>query len=422
MQRDLNYTQVKCRQAILAGTDPARMKDARKAFDKAWSDIGKDIAELEELSPRWSSEDRERLNDIKMRLPPLRAPEETAMNHAASGERDAVIKAGNENADLVTPANIAVKKSVDGIADEYVTILASSEEQLHTESRSLSLTMAVTTMVALLIGIFVAIFLSSRISLSTHAVMVQAEAIAAGDLTRDDLRISTHDELGNLTAAINKMSSGLKRMITSITDSSAQVATASEGLNTTSQRITDNSEQTSAQAEVVSKAAEAVSQNLKTVATGAEEMGVSIREIAKNATEAAKVATAAVEVVKTTTTIVSKLGESSTEIGNVIKVITSIAQQTNLLALNATIEAARAGQAGKGFAVVANEVKELAKQTARATEDISHKIEAIKPTRKQPSTPSPPSAVSSTRSTISRTPSRLQSKSRMPPPMRCHEM
>ncbi len=107
MQRDLNYTQVKCRQAILAGTDSARMKDARKAFDKAWSDIGKDIAELEELSPRWSSEDRERLNDIKMRLPPLRAPEETAMNHAASGERDAVIKAGNENADLVTPASMA---------------------------------------------------------------------------------------------------------------------------------------------------------------------------------------------------------------------------------------------------------------------------------------------------------------------------
>jgi methyl-accepting chemotaxis protein len=78
-----------------------------------------------------------------------------------------------------------------------------------------------------------------------------------------------------------------------------------------------------------------------------------------------------------TNTTVAKLGESSAEIGNVVKVITSIAQQTNLLALNATIEAARAGEAGKGFAVVANEVKELAKQTAKATEDISRKIEAI---------------------------------------------
>jgi methyl-accepting chemotaxis protein len=106
-------------------------------------------------------------------------------------------------------------------------------------------------------------------------------------------------------------------------------------------------------------------------------MGASIKEIAKNATEAAKVATSAVKVAETANATVSKLGDSSTEIGQVIKVITSIAQQTNLLALNATIEAARAGEAGKGFAVVANEVKELAKETAKATEDISRKIEAI---------------------------------------------
>jgi uncharacterized phage infection (PIP) family protein YhgE len=106
-------------------------------------------------------------------------------------------------------------------------------------------------------------------------------------------------------------------------------------------------------------------------------MGTSIKEIAKNATDAAKVANSAVKVAEDTTATVSKLGDSSTEIGQVIKVITSIAQQTNLLALNATIEAARAGEAGKGFAVVANEVKELAKETAKATEDISRKIEAI---------------------------------------------
>jgi methyl-accepting chemotaxis protein len=120
-----------------------------------------------------------------------------------------------------------------------------------------------------------------------------------------------------------------------------------------------------------------VNQHLQTVSSGAEEMGISIKDIAKNATDAARVAASAVTVAEATTATVSKLGDSSTEIGNVIKVITSIAQQTNLLALNATIEAARAGEAGKGFAVVANGVKELAKQTARATEDISRKVEAI---------------------------------------------
>src|ERR1700686_2670028 len=155
------------------------------------------------------------------------------------------------------------------------------------------------------------------------------------------------------------------------------LSSAAEELTATSRQMSANAEETSAQTRVVSSATLQVNQNLQTVATGAEEMGASIKEIAKNATEAARVATSAVKVAETANTTVSKLGDSSTEIGQVIKVITSIAQQTNLLALNATIEAARAGEAGKGFAVVANEVKELAKETAKATEDISRKIEAI---------------------------------------------
>jgi methyl-accepting chemotaxis protein len=120
-----------------------------------------------------------------------------------------------------------------------------------------------------------------------------------------------------------------------------------------------------------------VSRSTQSVATSTEEMSASIREIAKSASESARVASQAVRVAETTTTTVGKLGDSAIEIGKIIKVITSIAQQTNLLALNATIEAARAGESGKGFAVVANEVKELAKETAKATEDIGRSIESI---------------------------------------------
>ena len=155
------------------------------------------------------------------------------------------------------------------------------------------------------------------------------------------------------------------------------LASSSEELTAVSQQMAGNAEETATQANIVSAASEQVSKNVSSVASASEEMQSSIREIAKNANESARVAKNAVSVAHTTNETVKKLGESSQEIGNVIKVITSIAQQTNLLALNATIEAARAGEAGKGFAVVANEVKELAKQTAKATEEIGQKIDAI---------------------------------------------
>jgi methyl-accepting chemotaxis protein len=131
------------------------------------------------------------------------------------------------------------------------------------------------------------------------------------------------------------------------------------------------------QAGIVAAAAEQVSRSVQSVAAGAEQMSASIREIAQNATEAAKVAQNATDAASSANDSVARLGSSSQEIGNVVKLITSIAEQTNLLALNATIEAARAGEAGKGFAVVAGEVKELASETARATEDIARRVEAI---------------------------------------------
>ena len=163
----------------------------------------------------------------------------------------------------------------------------------------------------------------------------------------------------------------------SVSESAQSVSASSEELAVISSQMLSNAEETAAQANVVSAAAEQVSNNVQTVATAVEQMGASVKEISQSAQQASRVAAQAVTAAEATNATVSKLGSSSMEIGQVVEVITSIAEQTNLLALNATIEAARAGEAGKGFAVVANEVKELAKQTASATEEISGKIAAI---------------------------------------------
>lgn len=203
-----------------------------------------------------------------------------------------------------------------------------------------------------------------------------ALAVAQGDLA-NQIEAENVGEFCTLTHNVNQMIQNLRDSMRQISEIATTVATASEELTAVSSEMSDNADQTAEQATSASASAEQVSQNATTVATAIEEMNVSIREIAKNAAEGAKVATDAVKTSNETNQTITKLGQSSVEIGKVIKVITSIAQQTNLLALNATIEAARAGDAGRGFAVVANEVKELAKQTATATEEISQQIEAI---------------------------------------------
>jgi methyl-accepting chemotaxis protein len=208
------------------------------------------------------------------------------------------------------------------------------------------------------------------------AMLEVVQAAADGDLTRD-VPVSGDDAIGQMGQGLRRLLEDLRTSVAAIAQNADSLASAAEELHAVSEQMGVNAGETSSQANVVSAASEQVSANVETVATGAEEMNASIKEIAKNAAEAAKVAGQAVDVASVTNTTVAKLGDSSAEIGQIIKVITGIAQQTNLLALNATIEAARAGEAGKGFAVVANEVKELAKETAKATEDISQKIEAI---------------------------------------------
>ncbi len=209
-----------------------------------------------------------------------------------------------------------------------------------------------------------------------HRVRTVLEALADGDLTLH-AEVDSRDELGQMAAALERATERLRATVRDIDHAAHELADSSAGLSRVSAQMSDSAAGSAASALQVSATAGQVSEHVHAVAAGTEQMSASIREIAQSTSSAAAVAVEAVTIAQSTTELVTQLGDSSTEIGNVVKLISSIAAQTNLLALNATIEAARAGDAGKGFAVVAAEVKELADQTGSATEDIGRRVTAI---------------------------------------------
>ena len=292
---------------------------------------------------------------------------------ALDSDRPRFERAYNESA---APLVVGVNQAFDdlrSIEESYASDAVDSANRTFTLSRNL-------VIIAMLAGLLLAVGLGAltivRITRPLSEVNTTLAKVADGDLT-GVVEVRSNDEVGRMAGSLNRATSSMRETVQTLGTASQSLSSAATQLSATSTQIGGSAGRASDQAGRIATAAEEIRRNVDTVSAGAEEMGASIREIAENANQAAAVAGQAVQMAQTTNETVTKLGESSAEIGNVIKLITAIAEQTNLLALNATIEAARAGDAGKGFAVVASEVKDLAQETARATEDIGARVTAI---------------------------------------------
>lgn len=275
----------------------------------------------------------------------------------------------------------AIASDLDAVRESIVRDLKVLGAQQAASNQQAMLTMLGVSLFAVVGGILLALFISRRITQPLQAAVGAFKDIAdgEGDLTKR-ITVLSKDELGQMAYWFNAFMDKLERSIAAVSDTVTTLATSSDHLTQTADQMEGHAHATSHRAGTVASAGEQVSTNMETIATGVEEMHASIREIAKNAQESARITHKAAQMADETGASVALLREGGKEIGAIIQVINSIAEQTNLLALNATIEAARAGEAGKGFSVVANEVKELANETAKATEEIRIKVLSMQDT------------------------------------------
>ncbi|HET9517229.1 MAG TPA: methyl-accepting chemotaxis protein [Actinoplanes sp.] len=272
-----------------------------------------------------------------------------------------------------------IAADIDALTTSIDTEAEAAMEAGEDAARSATTLILTVGVVAVVVGLILAIVLIRSITRPLAALNNRLTDIAdgEGDLTQR-IADNSRDEVGQAAAGFNRFADRMRRLVADVAARAHDVAQAAEELSAVSTQLAGGAEETSTQAGVVSAGAERVSTTVSTMAAAAEEMTASIGEISTSAGRATQVAGNGVRSAEEAGATIARLDVSSAEIESVVKLITAIAQQTNLLALNATIEAARAGDSGLGFAVVADEVKQLAQQTATATEEIAERVAAIR--------------------------------------------
>ncbi|PWJ55687.1 methyl-accepting chemotaxis protein [Quadrisphaera granulorum] len=333
-----------------------------KALDQAWTEyLGTD--------PASSKAEQEAYTTAAARFI---AAWEKAKPLAINSDLDDFMQA---RADTMIPAAADTEAALTTLVEtETSAALAIAEEGRSAYRAALALLIGISAL-AVVLAVVIGVMVSRSITSPLSKVVGIMKSVAQGRLDRR-VGLQRKDEIGQLAGSTDESLDALSAAMREITTEAQALAASSATLSSVSAQMASGVQDAASQTQVVAAASEEVTVSIATVAAAGEEMTAAIAQIASATSEASQMATSAVGAAGSAGQAIERLGVSSREIGDVVKLITSIAEQTNLLALNATIEAARAGELGKGFAVVAGEVKELARQTAQATDEIVGKVSA----------------------------------------------